>query len=268
MESIYKDVSPVKPVAPWLGGKNKLAKTLVKIIDQIDHETYAEPFVGMGGIFFRRTRAPKAEVINDYSKDVANLFRILNKHYTPFIDMLRYQLTSRDEFARLLNQHPDTLTDLERAARFLYLQKTSFGGKVTGQNFGVAKERPARFNISKLEPMLQDVHERLSGVVIECLDWSDFIKRYDHEKALFYLDPPYFNNEDDYGKDMFSRDSFDYMAQLLKCVKGTFILSINDRPQIRELFKDFNFTEVDLHYSLAGKNSKGTRANELIITNV
>ncbi|WP_339863169.1 DNA adenine methylase [Paremcibacter congregatus] len=258
---------PVKPVAPWLGGKVKLAKKVVSLINQIDHKTYCEPFVGMGGIFFRRTRAPQAEFINDYSRDVSNLFRILNKHYTPFIEMLRYQITGREEFGRLLKQDPDTLTDLERAARFIYLQKTSFGGKVTGQNFGISPGRPGRFNITTLEPMLQDVHERLSGVVIECMDWSDFIKRYDRPGALFYLDPPYFNNEDDYGQDMFRRDSFDYMARLLKCISGAFILSINDRPQIRELFKEFSMIEVDLHYSLAGKNSKDTRANELIITN-
>ncbi len=268
MESMYKEVAPVKPVAPWLGGKNKLAKRLVTMMAEIDHTTYAEPFVGMGGIFFRRTRVPKAEVINDYSRDVSNLFRILNKHYTPFIEMLRYQITSRDEFQRLVAQDADTLTDLERAARFLYLQKTSFGGKVTGQNFGMSPGRPGRFNITTLEPMLQDVHERLSGVVIECLDWADFIKKYDREDVLFYLDPPYFDCEDDYGKDMFARDSFEYMARLLKCIKGKFVMSINDRIKIRELFSEFNFIEVDLHYSIAGKNSKDTRASELIISNV
>lgn len=129
------------PVAPWLGGKRNLAKRLVKIISSVKHETYAEAFVGMGGVFLRRPYAPKCEVINDYSGDVANLFRILQRHYPQFLECLKFQITSRREFERLKRTDPSTLTDLERAARFLYLQKTAFGGKVTGQNFGVSLER-------------------------------------------------------------------------------------------------------------------------------
>ncbi|MCG5029634.1 hypothetical protein L0M97_13620, partial [[Ruminococcus] torques] len=80
-------------------------------------------------------------------------------------------LTSRAEFARLLAQRPETLTDLERAARFLYLQRLTFGGKVRGQSFGIDTKGPARFDTTKLGVTLEAIHERLSGVWIECLDW-------------------------------------------------------------------------------------------------
>lgn len=264
MESIYKEVHPVKPVAPWQGGKVRLSKQIISLIDQVDHTTYAEGFVGQGGIFFRRRRAPKAEVINDYSRDVANLFRILNNHYTAFIDMFRYQLTGRDEFARLLVQKADSLTDLQRAARFLYLQRTTFGGKAAKRSYGVSADRPARFNLTRLEPMLADVHERLSGVVIECLDWKIFIDKYDRPGTLFYLDPPYFNCENDYGPGMFDRTQFAVMADRLKTIKGSFILSINDVPEIRKLFAQFTLHEASLHYSIAGKNSTGTTPRNLL----
>lgn len=82
------------------------------------------------------------------------------------------------------------LTDLERAARFLYLQRLAFGGKVTGQNFGVDMTGPSRFNLNRLGPVLEDVHERLAGVTIENLDWRGFIDRYDRAGTLFYLDRP------------------------------------------------------------------------------
>lgn len=103
------------------------------------------------------------------------------------MDTLRFQLTTRVEFERLVQIDPDTLTDLERAARFLYLQRTAFGGKVSGRNFGVDRARGGRFNLTTLEPMLEDLHSRLSGVVIECLDWSAFIPRYDSADTLFYI---------------------------------------------------------------------------------
>ncbi len=265
--SILKPVNPINPVAPWLGGKRNLAKRITALIDNIPHHTYAEPFVGMGGIFLRRKMQPRAEVINDYGRDVSNLFRILQRHYPQFLEVLRFQLTTRVEFNRLVETNPSTLTDLERAARFLYLQRTAFGGKVSGQNFGVSKDRPGRFNLSTLEPMLEDLHCRLSGVVIECLDYAEFITRYDRPETLFYLDPPYWGCEDDYGKEMFGRDEFTRMAELLKGIKGTFIMSINDVPDIRETFAGFNMEEVLTSYTIGQTNeSRGKRA-ELLVSN-
>lgn len=259
----FTEVAAVNPIAPYIGGKRQLSRTLCEMIAETPHSLYTEAFVGMGGVFFRRNTRPKAEVINDRNGEVVNLFRILQRHYPQFMDTLKFQITSRREFERLKACDPATLTDLERAARFLYLQRLAFGGKVAGQHFGVSIGRPARFNLNQLAPALEDVHERLSGVVLENLDWQDFINRYDRPETLFYLDPPYWGSEDDYGKTLFERDQFALMAERLAQLKGRFILSINDVPQIRELFSGFEFREVGLTYSISGK---GTEAKELIIT--
>jgi DNA adenine methylase len=263
--SEFMPVAPVRPVAGYIGGKRQLAKRLVEAISRMPHETYAEPFVGMGGVFFRRSTMPRAEVINDRNGDVVTLFRILQRHYPQFMDTLRFQVTSRREFERLKASDPATLTDLERAARFLYLQRLAFGGKVSGQNFGVSVGMPARFNITKLAPMLEEVHERLAGVVIENLDWQDFIDRYDRPGTLFYLDPPYHGSEGDYGRQLFDRDQFEVMAERLGRLKGRFILSINDVPEIRETFAAFAMEQADLTYTIAG-GDKTQRVTELIIT--
>lgn len=259
-------VTPVKPVAPYVGGKSRLAKTIIRLIDTIPHKAYCEPFVGMGGIFLRRHSRPKTEVINDYNGEVANLFRILNQHYIPFVDMLKWQLSTRQDYNRLIDTRPDLLTDLQRAARFLYLQRLAFGGRISGKNFGVSANSTARFNVQKLVPLLEDVHDRLSGVVIENLDYKDFIKRYDREGTLFYLDPPYYGCENDYGKELFSRNEFALMAELLKNIKGTFILSLNDREETRELFRDFFLHNVATIYSASKGNPQ--HLNELLISNV
>ena len=260
-------VQPTAPVAPWLGGKRNLAKRICAIVDATPCSTYVEPFVGMGGIFLRRTVQPRGEVINDFGRDVANLFRILQRHYPQFLSVLRFQLTTRAEFYRLVETNPDTLTDLERVARFLYLQRTAFGGKISGRNFGVAKERGARFNLTTLEPMLEDLHTRLSGVVIECLDWADLIPRYDGAGTLFYLDPPYWGCENDYGKAMFERADFARMAAVLAGIQGKFIMSINDVPQIRELFAAFRLTEVTTSYTIGRANDRASDRAELLISN-
>ena len=265
MESInYRRVQPARPVAPYIGGKRNLASRLVARIEAIEHETYCEVFVGMAGVFLRRKLAPKGEVINDYSRDVATFFRVLQRHYVPFLDMIRWQLTTRSEFERLVRTDPDTLTDLERSARFLYLQRTAFGGKVAARNFGVATARRASFDISRLQPILEEVHSRLSGVVIECLPWQAFLERYDRPGTLFYLDPPYYGSEGDYGP-IFGRDQFELMADSLRRREGKFLLSINDHPEVRRIFAGFNMEQVETTYSLPG-GGHSKRVGELIIT--
>lgn len=260
-----RDTAGVAPVAPWMGGKRNLAKRLTKLIGAIEHEIYAEAFVGMGGVFLRRRHLPRCEVINDFSGDVVNLFRILQRHYPQFVDCLRFQITSRREFDRLSKTDPSTLTDLERAARFLYLQRTAFGGKVKGQNYGVAVDGRARFDLGRLTPMLEDVHERLSGVAIENLSFSEFIPRYDRADTLFYCDPPYFGCENDYGKEMFSRSDFAVLADLMGTISGKMIVSINDTPEIRDIFARFTQLPVQVVYSISEAPPK--EFGELIIAN-
>lgn len=259
-----ESIKAVQPVAPYIGGKKRLAKRLIEIQAGIPHRAYVEPFVGMGGIFFRRPWVSQCEAINDLSRDVSGLFRVLQRHYVPLMDMLRWQLTSRDEFERLKSAAPESLTDLERAARFLYLQRTAFGGKVRGQNFGVSI-RSARFDVHALTETLQDVHRRLSRVTIECLPFADVLKRYDRPDTLFYLDPPYWGNENDYGAE-FKREDFHVLLAALTGLKGRFILSINDRQEVRELFGRFNMETVTVPYTVGG-GARQRSFGELIITN-
>lgn len=257
-------IKPISPPAAYIGGKRILSKAIIERINATPHTGYAEPFVGMGGVFLRRTCKPKTEVINDRNGEVANLFRILQRHYPQFMETLKFQITSRREFQRLVRTDPATLTDLERAARFLYLQRLSFGGKVTGQSFGVDRDGGGRFNVNRLGPVLEDIHERMAGVVIEQLDWRDFLKRWDRPGMLFYLDPPYYGNERDYGADMFSRSDFEEMAAALKSLRGSFKLSLNDCPEVREIFDGFEIEAVDCTYSIAG--GVGKKVKEVVIS--
>lgn len=245
---------PVVPPAPYLGGKLRLAPRIVERLSAISHECYVEPFVGMGGVFFRRPWRAQSEVINDVSRDVATLFRVLQRHFQAFMDMMKWQLTGRAEFERLLATSPDTLTDMERAVRFIYLQRTAFGGKIAGRSFGTSTSAPARFDITRLTAILEDVHERLASVTIECLPYERVIEVYDRPNTLFYLDPPYWGCEKDYGAGVFSPADFGRLAELLGQIKGRFLLSINDTPEIRAIFSAFVLDAVPVNYSVNGKH--------------
>lgn len=204
---VAEKVAPVRPLAPYIGGKRNLSRRLVERINAMPHATYAEAFVGMGGVFFRRDRRPNAEVINDWSEDVSTFFRVVQRHYQPFMDMLRWQVTSRAGFEKLAAMPPESLTDLERSARFLYLQRLAFGGHVARRNFGVIPTGPARFDVSKLGPM----------------------------------------------------------ADVLRGISGRFILSLNDRPEVRRIFAGFEIEEVGVRYTIGGQ-AKAMDAREVIIS--
>ena len=123
-----------------------------------------------------------------------------------------------------------------------------------------------RFSSKRVIPQIQALHERLSNVYIECLPYAEFIKRYNRVDTLFYLDPPYWNCENDYGKGTFCKADFDELAKLLKGIKGKFILSINDVPEIRQIFKAFYIKEVQTTYTVGTQSGK--QAAELLISNI
>ncbi|WP_267396535.1 MULTISPECIES: DNA adenine methylase [unclassified Sphingomonas] len=249
-----------------MGGKRNLVARLCAIIDEIPHKSYIEPFVGMGGVFLRRSRRPSVEVINDLSGDVANLFRVVRRHYEPFVDELRWLCASREEFDRQKRVDPTTLTDIERAVRFLYLQRLTFGGKVIGRTYGVSAGVPSRFNLAKLRGELKLLSRRLEPVQIEQLPYAEVIRRYDRAGALFYLDPPY-DETTGYGVE-FGRADYLAMADQLAAIAGDFIISINDTPFVRKAFARFDIQEADTTWTLGTKaTGAGAKVTELIIRN-
>jgi len=255
-------VAPLTPLAGYIGGKRSLAKLLIPKIDATPHTLYCEAFVGLGGIFLRRKHRAKVEAINDYASDVATLFRVVQHHPQALIDDLRWGLASREAFGRLVRTDPAQLTDVQRAARFIQLQSMGFGGKVASRVFGIASERCAKFNPQKLMASITALHARLAGVYVEHLPWREFIERWDRPGALFYLDPPYYGVEGYYGP-IFKRSEFEQLSSTLKELKGRFILSLNDHPEVRRIFAWAKIEEAALTYCCSGKP---TAAREMIIT--
>lgn len=255
---------PAVPLAAWIGGKRRLAPIIVERLRAIPHEAYMEVFTGMGGVFLRRPWQSPVEVINDRSDDVVNLFRVVQRHLAALVDYFGLQLSSRAEFERLAAVPPETLTDIERAARFLYLQRLAFGGKVLAQAFGGKSLSPAHLAPAALPGLLRRVHERLARVTIECLDWRDFLERYDRPGALMYLDPPYWGSEGYYGPALFHRADHAELAARIQALQADWVLSINDTPEIRALYAGCHLEPVSLRYTFRG--GAGVDADELLIS--
>ncbi len=205
---------------------------------------------------------------SDTKEDSKCISRHRQKDFIPqeFIRYLKWILVAREEFARFKAENADTLTDIQRAVCFYYLLRTGYGAKVVGQSFSVGPTRPSSFNLLRIEEELSAAHLRLSRVYIENMPYQRLIERFDRPGTFFYIDPPYYGYENDYRKGIFERDDFARLAGILAGIKGKFILSINDVPAIREIFRDFLIEEVDTNYTVAGAD-KQKKVTELLIRN-
>jgi len=255
-------IDEVKTLAPWKGGKYLLSKEIGRIIRSTEHQAYCEPFVGMGGVFFKKRQIVRCEVINDQNDEIINLFKVVRDRPEELKKQFKYALSSRSEFYRLKSLDFNSLKDVEKAARFLYLQRLRFGGSATSCVYGVDNLHGSRLNVDKLFSRIDSVYNRLKVVNIENLDFEGFISRYDGKHVLFYCDPPYYKCSG--YKIKFKEEDHTRLNKCLSNIRGKFILSINDHEYIRELFNKHYIKEVSTSYSIRGKRIKG---NELIISN-
>ena len=248
------------PIIPWIGGKRRLASRILPLFPE--HGCYVEPFCGAAALFFLKAPA-KVEVLNDINGELVNLYRVVQHHLEEFVRQFKWALTSRQIFKWLQATPPEPLTDIQRAARFFYLQKQAFGGKVEGQTFGVATTAPPRLSLLRLEEDLSAAHLRLAATYIERLDWAACVRRYDRPATLFYCDPPYWGTVG-YGVD-FGLDEYARLAELARSIKGKMIISVGDIPEMRQAFAGLAMERVELQYTVGGQGRSRQRSGELII---
>lgn len=228
----------------YVGGKRRIAKNIIALIP--DHTAYVEPFAGGAQVFFHKPRS-RIEVLNDLDGEVVNFLKMCQRHPEELARLLRLQPASRQIFRWHLAQPPKLLTDVERAARFFYLQKNSWGGHRMRQNFHYCVTKPPNYNPKTLPKALLAAADRLANVQIEHLSYLDILRRYDRPTTFFYCDPPYVGV--DLYRHNFSDQQFIELATLLPSLKGRFLLSINDCPRAREWFAPFHRREITFTYT-------------------
>jgi DNA adenine methylase len=249
----------IGPIA-YVGGKNRLAKKIIALLPE--HTTYVEPFAGGAQVFFHK-QASKVEVLNDLDGEVVNFFRVCQWHHEELIRYLRFMLISRKLHELLVVTQPSTLTDVQRAGRFLYLQKNSFGGLIRKQTFHYGVTVPSNYNPARIPESIERAHQRLQRVQIESLPYEQILSKYDRPTTLFYLDPPYWGPM--LYRYNFTEEDFHRLADRLRDLQGKFILSLNDRPEVRSAFSDFAMDRSEIAYTAQAKSGK--RYGELLIRN-
>lgn len=244
----------------YIGGKNRLAMKIISLIPE--HITYVEPFAGGAQVLFHKEPS-RVEVLNDLNFDIVNFFRICQWHYEELVRYLRFCLVSRKLHELSAATDPSTLTDVQRAGRFFYLQKTSFAGLVLRQKYHYGVIQPTNYNPDRIPEIIEQTHNRLKRVQIECLPYQKVLDKYDRPTTVFYLDPPYWERRL-YRFNLEAQDFVELEGRLRK-LKGRFILSLNDHPEVRQLFQAFHTEKANIVYT--AQRRTGALFTELLISN-
>jgi DNA adenine methylase len=234
------------------GGKRYLYKRIIAEIP--DHETYVEPFLGSGIVYYNKPPS-KVEVVNDLDKELYEIHQ-WTKEYGNDIGKLQFYVTE-DEYYTVLRKKKDNNKD--ELIRRIKVSMSSWMGRPCFAN------NPRHMKGLHTKDFLYYA-DRLKNTLVFNQSYESLVKEYDSPTTFFYLDPPYQNSKYTTGS-TYESINYDELQQILLNIKGKFILSINDSPYIRDLFKDFVIKEVETYYTNRTHTSKTTRCTELIIKN-
>lgn len=227
------------------------------------HVCYCEPFIGGGAVLFAKPRS-EVEIINDFNDTLIALYRNLQFHLPALESEIDWLFASRKNLHDFIAQ--PGLTEIQRAARYLLVNRTSFGGNM--HSFGIAKTKGGGVNFRKdiITDVLGRARERLNGVVIENTSYERCLENYDSKDSFFFMDPPYMNCKQAAYKSFSESDMRQFRRRVEK-LKGQWIVTVDDSPLNRELFSDCSIEPVVTRNQLAnGRTHAKATFGELIIT--
>lgn len=250
----------------WPGGKYYAIKQLRVFWENHEHTEYREPFFGGGSVFFAKDKV-ESNWINDLDVDLINTLRVLQdpRKRVTLADMYKDENEATiDNYSVVKSM--DTKTDLERAYKYYYLNRTSYSGKMKNPSWGYRPKRslPPRRWHERILPC----GEKLEGVKITSLDFAEVMLAESDNKVLMFLDPPYFNAQQYVHS--FNYEDHVRLAEVCRETKHDFFLTYDDCPEIRELYRWANIYDLKFYYRLDNsKDNEDKRqiGSELVITN-
>lgn len=227
------EVKKLRPLYCRTGSKYLMADEIIH--NFIKHKIYVEPFFGGGGVFWSKKKSD-IEIVNDLDTPLINSYKLIKKASAD-PSKYRQNLKTKYELEEFLNKkktnNEDKLTEdvIRRCNGFLsqYIGKSNIVAKPSNP-------------FTKLKN-IKEYKNRIKDTIIKNEDYKKIIHDYDSIDTLFYLDPPYENS-----KGLYKNFYIDYkeMRDILKNIKGKFLLSINGSPYIRKVFKDFKIKQIEL----------------------
>lgn len=271
----------IQPFVAWAGGKQQLLPEIRKEIKRAGNfATYYEPFVGGGSVLL--DLLPKHAVINDYNAELIDAYRVIMTNVENLIAELAKLKNTAEEYyhIRALDRSPSyqQLSNIKKAARFIYLNKTCFNGlyRVNKQGyFNAAYGKRKKVQIVQANN-LRKISQYLNNNDIR-LYTGDFAEIIDGVKpnSLVYIDPPYvpaneIANFTRYTNNQFRESDQRRLAEQCQQLDRTgvkFIASNSDTPMVRELYRGFNFRHVSARRYINVKGTGRKKIDEVIITN-
>ena len=262
---------------PYIGGKSRLSKWIIENFPEDYRKmTYVEVFGGGGWVLYKKEPSV-VEIYNDLNETLVTLFKVIRDNFEVFHHQAQWTLHSRQIFEEALRKIREDKfdCDVEKALAKAIAQVQSFAGEGTSWGYNIHSRDKKTVSV-KWMPFIRKlrlINARLKNVQIENLDFERLIRKYDRETTLFYIDPPYVSTEYYYNHDktLFTKDDHIRLANLLKEIRGKFILSYYKHPLILELYKDYKILFRSTRKSSAG-TTKDTKkpfpeATEMLILN-
>lgn len=254
----------------WIGGKSRLYKKIIELMPE--HKCYVEPFAGGIWVLINKEKS-SVEVINDVNKELINLYEVIKTDYIKMKENFNYIVSSREVFDYYKNMNEkdlDNMSKVDRAIRFLYLNRCSHSGRM--ETYGYSNVRRSKICVitDDFDETIGKVHKRIKDIYIEHGDYKEMIRRYDKrlkcketQKVLFYFDPPYDRTYNYKGKGI-DYDSF--KSNICK-MNSDWILSVKDSERMRILFKDYLILSTNVKENIVNNKIECSDRSELIILN-
>jgi DNA adenine methylase len=265
------------PIIKWVGGKTKLLPELLARMPDQFHRYY-EPFAGGLALFFRA--APERAVISDANADLIALYRAVASDVSAVIRRLQHHREAHDEehyyaTREKWNQYHDSWTDAERAATFIYLNKTCFNGLWRVNRAGDFNVPIGRYTDPPIcvPDTLRAAHALLARADLRQGDYRDAVT--DAARGDFvYFDPPYdpvtpTSNFTSYTANAFGADDQRARAETARTLVARgcrVMLSNNDTPFVRSIYKGFTIDRVKCARAINSNAAKRGDVDEVIIT--
>jgi DNA adenine methylase len=279
-ESLIKKIK-VAPFLKWVGGKRQLMPTILQHLpDKMEDLQYIEPFIGGGAVLFHLQ--PKRAIINDFNAELVNVYKVVRDDVEALIAHLKNHKNEVEYFYKIreLDRNPglENLSDVERASRILFLNKTCFNGLYRVNKAGYFNVPFGRYKTPNFinESTLRADSQYLNQANIEILnlDFAEVLEKTD-DKSFVYLDPPYqpvskssnFTGYVQGGWDEKEQIRLRECCDLLHAKGVKFLLSNSSAKFITDQYRNYNIKLVKANRAINSVGNLRGEVDEVLIWN-